>query len=93
VRSDNYRERIPAIKTRPVVNTIGAGDALFSAFIHSYARSRDPYKSIRKAVTFSSYKIGEKGAAEGFLRPGEFDNLYGIYKNKTTLPPTPTRAD
>jgi ribokinase len=80
VRSDNFLERIPAVQTRPVVNTIGAGDALFSAFIHEYARSQDPYESIRKAVFFASYKIGGKGAAEGFLGLMEFEEMYRVYK-------------
>ena len=59
--------RLPAVFTRPVVNSIGAGDALFSAFIHFYARERNAYSALRKATVFASYKIGEKGAAEGFL--------------------------
>lgn len=60
-------QRTPAVFTRPVVNTIGAGDALFSAFLHVYAQTQDPYLAIRKAVVFASYKIGAAGAAEGFL--------------------------
>ena len=68
-------ERIPPVFTRPVVNTIGAGDALFSAFLHTYARTRDPYESIHKAVVFASYKIGGKGAAEGFLTDQELERL------------------
>jgi ribokinase len=60
-------QRTPAVFTRPVVNTIGAGDALFSAFLHVYMQTRDPYLAIRKAVIFASYKIGAAGAAEGFL--------------------------
>lgn len=60
-------QRTPAVFTRPVVNTIGAGDALFSAFLHVYAQTDDPYLAIRKAVVFASYKIGAAGAAEGFL--------------------------
>jgi ribokinase len=75
VRRDNFLERIPAVITRPVVNTIGAGDALFSAFVYSYLRTRDPYQAIRKAVVFASYKIGEKGAAQGFLSGPALDDL------------------
>jgi sugar/nucleoside kinase (ribokinase family) len=75
VRCDNFLERIPAVTTRPVVNTIGAGDALFSAFVHSYLRTRDPYQAIRKATVFASYKIGEKGAAQGFLSAPALDDL------------------
>ena len=67
VKRDRFVGRVPAIRTRQVVNTIGAGDALFSAFIHFYDRSQDPYGALRKAIVFASYKIGEAGAAEGFL--------------------------
>jgi ribokinase len=79
VREDNFLERIPAQVIRPVVNTIGAGDALFSAFIHAYAQSCDPYESIRQAILFASYKIGEKGAAEGFLSAKEFEALHNQF--------------
>jgi len=76
VRSDNFIECIPAVQTRPVINSIGAGDALFSAFLHSYLQSQNPYESIQKAVVFASYKIGEKGAAEGFLSHENLEMLY-----------------
>lgn len=59
--------RIPAFHTRKVINTIGAGDALFSAFLYFYCKHRDPYDAIEKAMLFASYKIGERGAANGFL--------------------------
>jgi ribokinase len=76
VRRDNFIERIPAVKTREVVNTIGAGDALFSAFIHYYANGLDPFKAIRKAILFASFKIGENGAADGFLNEEELNKLH-----------------
>jgi ribokinase len=60
-------QHVPARVTRPVVNTIGAGDALFSAFLHVYMQTGDPHLALRKAVVFASYKIGAAGAAEGFL--------------------------
>jgi ribokinase len=67
VRSDGFLERCPVLYTRPVVNTIGAGDALFSSFVHCYAKTHDPYGSLRRAMVFASYKIGAAGAADGFL--------------------------
>jgi ribokinase len=76
VRSDGFVERIPAAQTRPIVNTIGAGDALFSSFIHVFNQTRDPYLAIKKAVVFASYKIGEAGAAPGFLDQAGLDRLY-----------------
>ncbi len=80
VRGDGFLERIPAVISRPVVNTIGAGDALFSAFLHIYSRTRDPYEAIRKAVVFASYKIGATGAADGFLTEGELNRLWERHK-------------
>ena len=67
VKRDGFLERIPAVHTREVVNTIGAGDALFSTFVHFYKEDRDPYAAIQKAVVMASCKIGEAGAADGLL--------------------------
>ncbi len=77
VRRDGFVGRWPAVSTRPVVNTIGAGDALFSAFVHSYAAIPDPYQALRRAMVFASYKIGATSAADGFLTAAELDRLAG----------------
>jgi ribokinase len=82
VRRDQYIERFPAVFTRPVVNTIGAGDALFAGFLHFYLASGDPYESLRKAMVFASYKIGTTGGAEGYLEEGALNKLY-----QQALPP------
>jgi acarbose 7IV-phosphotransferase len=73
VRADDFIGRFPAVRTRPVVNTIGAGDALFSAFLDRYMRTGDPYAGLRAAQVFASYKVGAKGAAEGFLNQDDLD--------------------
>jgi len=78
VKEKREIKRLPAIKTREVVNTIGAGDALFSCFIHFYCDTKDPYYSIQLAMLFASYKIGENGGAKGFLTEEELIKL----KNK-----------
>ena len=75
VREDNFVGRFPAVQIRPVVNTIGAGDSLFSSFLHSYLQSGDPYTSIQRAILFAGYKIGGISAADGFLTAGELDEL------------------
>jgi len=71
VREKNEIKHYKAVRTREIVNTIGAGDALFSAFIYFFNKTNDPYYSIKKAIIFASYKIGEKGAAQGFLTEAE----------------------
>ena len=74
-RQDHILERLPAVATRPVISSIGAGDALFSCFIHYYAKTRDPYLSLQRAMVFASYKIGERGAADGFLEEASLERL------------------
>lgn len=76
IKEDNFMERIPAYFTRKVVNTVGAGDAFFSSFIHFYNKTRDPYNAIKKASVFASYKVGEKTASEGFLTEGQLEEVY-----------------
>lgn len=76
VRKDNFVERLPAARTRPVNNTIGAGDALFSSFLHGYVKTGDPYLSLRKAMVFASYKIGAVSASDGFLNEPELDRMF-----------------
>lgn len=82
LREPRRTVRLPAVQTRPVVNTIGAGDALFSAFLHGYARTRNPYAALKRAIVFASYKIGEKGAAEGFLSEAELERWYAETKHQ-----------
>lgn len=76
VRESDRVLHVPAVQTRAIVSTIGAGDALFSAFVHSYARTRDPELALRKATAFASWKIGVAGAADGFLDAAGLDALY-----------------
>lgn len=75
LREGRQMERIPAVVTRPIVNTIGAGDALFSCFLHCYQQSADAYTALRKAVVFASFKIGVTSAADGFLNAKELEKL------------------
>lgn len=76
VHEDNKIVHIEAVFTRPVVNTIGAGDSLFSSFIHVYNTTKDPYLALRKAVVFASYKIGGNGGADGFLTNDELEHWH-----------------
>ena len=76
VNDGGFVGRVPAAHPRPVVNTIGAGDALFSAFLHFYLKERDPHTALRKAVIFAGCKIGATGAAEGFLDESGVEQLY-----------------
>lgn len=75
IRNGAQLLHVPAVQTRPIVSTIGAGDALFSSFLHAYIHGTDPLLALRKAVVFSSFKIGVASAADGFLDSAELDAL------------------
>ena len=66
VKSQREFYEMPAVNINEVVNTVGAGDALFSAFIHFYAKGLEPVECLKRAQIFAAYKIGFDGASEGF---------------------------
>lgn len=76
VRDDDFYGQFPAIKTRELVSTIGAGEALFSAFVHTYMISKDPYMAMKKANLFAGYKTGMRSASEGFLSSSRLEEYY-----------------
>lgn len=74
-RKTGVLTHFPAALTRPVVNTIGAGDALFSAFIYYHLKTRDAKFALARATAFASYKIGANGGAEGFLTETDLERV------------------
>ena len=78
----NEFTEIPAVYTRPVVATSGAGDTLFSSFIHFFNNGNDAKKSLELACIAASYKIGESGSSKGFLNEaGIFDFYKDLFNN------------
>lgn len=66
-KEDNSVIEYKSVKTNEIVNTVGAGNALFSAFLHYYVKTNDPREAIKDALLFASYKIGFVGASNGFM--------------------------
>lgn len=60
---------------RPVINTIGAGDALFASFIDQYLRTGDVRRSLINAQIYAGWKIGESGATKGLLTQSQLAAL------------------
>jgi ribokinase len=58
---------MPASSVGTVVNTVGAGDALFSAFLHYYAKGLAPLDALHRAQVFAAHKITVSGASNGFV--------------------------
>lgn len=59
-----------------VVNTVGAGDALFSSFLHFYLKSGDAKGSLERAVVFAGVKICFNGASAGFSSEEETERIF-----------------
>jgi sugar/nucleoside kinase (ribokinase family) len=65
-------EHIPAVAPCGVVNTVGAGDALFSAFLDQHLRGLPALHALRNAARYAGIKIGRSGATNGLLSAAEF---------------------
>ena len=66
-RENNSLIEYKPVKTFDVVNTIGAGNAVFSAFLHYYVKTGDAKTAIKNALLFVSYKISFVGTSNGFM--------------------------
>ena len=67
LRETDQIMEMPAVNAGKVVNTVGAGDALFSAFLHFYAKGYDAMEALYRAQIFAAHKITISGAAKGFV--------------------------
>ncbi len=75
VRDDQQIFHAPACAPRGVKNTIGAGDALFSAFIHDWSKHKKPYQALSRATYYAGWKVGAVGAAEGLMDEEQWRTL------------------
>lgn len=66
-KSKNIIAHYNTVKTHGIYNTVGAGNALFSSFIHFYNKTHDSVYAVKNALLFASYKIGFIGTSNGFM--------------------------
>ncbi|MEV5573844.1 carbohydrate kinase family protein [Spirillospora sp. NPDC052269] len=67
--------RVDAVTPAPVVNTTGAGDALFSTFLAVWLRTGDPVAALRAGVVHAGWKIGFRRPTAVTLCPDEIETL------------------
>lgn len=56
---------VAAVAPRGVVNTVGAGDALLSGYVHAVLGGASPRDALVVATTFAGWKVGVSGASTG----------------------------
>lgn len=78
VKAEKRFYEFPAVSVGNVVNTVGAGDALCSSFVHFYAKGLKADEALMRAQIFASYKIGFDGASEGFATEEKVEKLMGV---------------
>lgn len=61
------------IRTGRVVNTAGAGNALFACFLHYVQKGFGAVEAIHKALLFVSNKIGYMGTSNGFMTEAQLE--------------------
>ena len=64
---DRYSFYQKAVAPLGVSNTVGAGDALLSAFVHFWSKGYGDEASLKAAVTFAGLKISQSGGSNGFV--------------------------
>lgn len=79
VKEEDKFYHVPAVDVGQIVNTVGAGDALFSGFIHYYAKGVNPLESLKKATLVASYKICYNGGSVGHPTENIIEGLYNKY--------------
>lgn len=68
-----------AVRVGEIVNTVGAGDSLFSSFVSLYAEGLHPVECLKRAEVFASNKIRTNGASKGFVSRDELEKLYSQF--------------
>ena len=76
VKNENKFYHVPAVEVGKIVNTVGAGDALFAGFINYYSKGFTPLESLKKATIVASHKICYNGGAIGHPSEQKVEELY-----------------
>ncbi len=70
-----------AVKSSQIVNTAGAGNALFACFLHYYQKTGDSKTAIHKALLFAANKIGYMGTSNGFMTEDQLEQWENLIWN------------
>lgn len=82
LREEGRMFALPAVQVGKIVNTVGAGDALFSGFLHYFVQGYRPPDALARAQVFASAKIRVSGAANGFPAEEEMESLCREYAGR-----------
>ncbi len=73
-KAKDFMVHYDAVKSTQIVNTAGAGNALFACFLHYYQKTGDSKAAIHKALLFAANKIGYMGTSNGFMTEEQLEH-------------------
>lgn len=79
-RDKDYITFMPAVAIGGVVNTVGAGDAMFTAYLHYVGKGMSPIEALKRAQVFAALKIRHDGGSRGFSTEEQVEEIYRTYK-------------
>ena len=74
-----------AMAPRGVVNTAGAGDALFASFLHGWLATGNAARSLEAAVLHAGWKIGDSFPCASSLTEAELAALQELYPVRVSV--------
>ena len=81
-REDNMIVPYASVHIQEVKNTVGAGNALLSCFLHYYEKTGNYKEAVKYALMFAAYKIGYIGTSKGFMTEKEMEQWYDLIWNR-----------
>jgi sugar/nucleoside kinase (ribokinase family) len=75
----------PAIVSRGVVNTSGAGDALFASFLHGWLATGNPVGALESAAMYAGWKIGDSFPGASLLTESDLAKLKTAHPVRATM--------
>lgn len=77
LRDENRFYDYTSVRVGEIINTVGAGDALFSAFVGLFSGGgMHPAECLKRAEIFASNKLCARSASEGFISGERLEELY-----------------
>jgi acarbose 7IV-phosphotransferase len=82
---DGTLVQVAAVAPRGVVNTTGAGDALFATFLHGWVATGNPVTAIEAATLHAGWKIGDVVPVASSLSEAELAALQESYQVRAVV--------
>lgn len=82
---DGTLVQVAGLAPRGVVNTAGAGDALFASFLHGWLTTGNPVRALESAVLYAGWKVGDTFPAASLLSEAELAGLQAIHRARTSV--------